>query len=391
MDALIGKLQDALQELQLLSAASLGERENPYQVLREFGKSVTDLADSYREDNRISQEAGGHDAGEANSQLRLLEVEVSSLRRRLTASQRNHEDCGQQIEAANAEVETLMENNRSILREHQNCPSLRQMDELQLEVHDYSTQLDEVNTENARLKRELESLRILPRGAPAPRDSGHSSGFNLHSSALSSMRQPAMQGTRGSGFQQRYPDLMDVEDDLPEPRRIGFEQQAAPRQIGIEQQVAGPSHSTQPANQGQAPLPVNPTAPLPYDFLVSGDTRTGPRLTQGPAEVITMIQAQVPAWNARQPRWSWQSASKKLQCINYRVRGLGKTGGRHEDPADPKTACSHCVSRQLPCIMALPNLRPTVLPLPASERRAGATPADRAYYVKDPAPIPVYK
>jgi hypothetical protein len=86
-----------------------------------------DLADTFREDYAIAREADDHEAGGANPQPRLLELEASSLQRRLIASERSHEQCGLQFDAANSEVEKLMENRGGLLREHQNCPSLRGM------------------------------------------------------------------------------------------------------------------------------------------------------------------------------------------------------------------------------------------------------------------------
>jgi hypothetical protein len=190
MDTLKSELPDALPALKTLSAASLAEGENPCEVLQGFGKSIMDLADTFREDHAIAHRADGNHPREANTQARLLELEVGSLQRRLAASEQSYAGRGQQLIAANTEVETLMENHRSLLREHQNCPSFRRMDELQGQVHGYSTRLDEANSEISRLKKEIESSRLLLRGTPAAREFGYSSRFGLRSPAPLEMQQP---------------------------------------------------------------------------------------------------------------------------------------------------------------------------------------------------------
>ena len=107
-----------------------------------------------------------------------------------------------------------------------------------------------------------------------------------------------------------------------------------------------------------APPPRDPNAPLEYDFLISGTPKTGQRTHQGPADVIALMDTRIAVWTSRCGSSHWSRPINKPRCVNTRVMGTNRSKrGTHEDPEEPKTACTQCAVSRMPCVMAYQGLQ----------------------------------
>jgi chromosome segregation ATPase len=246
------------------------------------------------------------------------------------------------------------------------------------ETVDAKEQILQLNAQLAALRLQLNPLPPLPRPSNASGSSSHSP--STYSPELGEDRLHPSSGPSTSQSPQMLPPAATTPTSLQTPAQNHSRRASSASEASTD----APSPGVGPSRDASlAPPPQDPNAPLEYDFLISGTPKTGQRSNQGPMEVIALMDARIEQWTAKTAPSHWSRLSNMNACVNRRVVGIKKKQqGTHEDPDDPKTACTTCVSWKIPCVMAYKGFRPVVLPLPASERAAGVTPADRAYYVK---------
>lgn len=161
------------------------------------------------------------------------------------------------------------------------------------------------------------------------------------------------------------------------PHYLGAQQPPTINRPGLLQPAPAFNQASSP--MGPPRRPSQDIADREYDFLVDGTPRAGSRTSTVSNELVARVDAMVEKWRKKATA-HWARPSLAEKCVQARARSFRS---RHEDPNYPKTACDKCVSRKEPCVIAYPNCKPVILPLPVPLRPAGATFRDMAYYIKE--------
>jgi len=118
--------------------------------------------------------------------------------------------------------------------------------------------------------------------------------------------------------------------------------------------------------------------------LVKGLLLNLPWLLVHSDKLDLLADAQLAEWNRRandKTHWSAKSKVSHQRCVYTRVVAhLTKT----QNPAaseTPNAACAACIKKGYACVLIGDN-GPVIVPLPESERSAGATPTSAGYFVK---------
>jgi hypothetical protein len=98
--------------------------------------------------------------------------------------------------------------------------------------------------------------------------------------------------------------------------------------------------------------------------------------------IIQMMDDQVARWEnntAWATSWKANTTTSRKRCSEARVLGLNKQRSPYVD--NPTTACTFCIKSGKFCVINGVH-GPVVMPLPVSERSAGATPLAEDFFVK---------
>jgi hypothetical protein len=100
--------------------------------------------------------------------------------------------------------------------------------------------------------------------------------------------------------------------------------------------------------------------------------------------IIQLVDAQFAEWNRRtrdRNHWSSKSKASHKRCVHTRIVAH-LTNAQNPAPSDtPNVACTSCITKGLACVL-IGDHGPVIVPLPVSERTAGATPTSAGYFVK---------
>jgi hypothetical protein len=116
------------------------------------------------------------------------------------------------------------------------------------------------------------------------------------------------------------------------------------------------------------------------EFLIQGLPADGPRTQNVHASVKQALASRIAEWEKKaKSKGQWARPSDTIRCVTSRLSRLKVT--KNVNGPDHKVACERCVKAMVPCVLAMRNSPPVVLPLPKSRRSRGATERDMGYYI----------
>jgi uncharacterized protein (DUF3084 family) len=147
--------------------------------------------------------------------------------------------------------------------------------------------------------------------------------------------------------------------------------------------IRGNPPGQSPSTAGTFGPPLQQLGSRPYTFLISGELASGQCTLSVNPSVIQLMDAQITRWTSKPEYidWSKPTSVSHKRCSDTRVY---KVGVNRNPPAseNPNAACKDCVRKRVLCTL-IGTGGPVVVPLPISERSAGATPTSGEYYVKE--------
>ncbi|KAN0100009.1 hypothetical protein V8E51_013784, partial [Hyaloscypha variabilis] len=289
-----------------------------------------------------------------------------------------HQTCGEKLAAA----ESLRPEFEVFKNEHRDCEAI-------------AAQLGQLQEEHGRCGQRLRS--------------GSAGGFQAPATPLSNLRisipQPSVTGYTSpyartpSSQSPSAASTFNQNQGSPTPGSVGQGTSAQSSMVAGTFGQARPS-PTSPGSFQFSGTPRSQSSPAPgtfgpplqqpqpvqrqYSFLISGELATGLRTSSASPAMIQLADAQLAEWNRRandKTHWSAKSKVSHQRCVYTRVVAhLTKT----QNPAaseTPNAACAACIKKGYACVLIGDN-GPVIVPLPESERSAGATPTSAGYFVK---------